>query len=128
LTIRQGRLLSDAIRLSGRVFQTNTWQRSVGHYRLACELIRNGRIGQVHTIRTGLTRGMATDNQPAMSIPPGFDYDRWLGPAPLAPYTPLRCHYNFRYIQDYSGGKLGEFAIIPGNCGGNTEENKINFT
>ncbi len=106
LTIREGRILSDTVKRYGRVFQTGSQQRSDWRYRLACELVRNGRIGKIHTIRCGLTKGAALENQKAMPIPAGFNYDMWLGQAPWAPYTQLRCHYNFRYIRDYAGGQL----------------------
>jgi predicted dehydrogenase len=48
--------------------------------------------------------------EPVMPVPAGFDYDRWLGPAPWAPYTPKRCHWNFRWIFDYSGGQVTDIG------------------
>lgn len=110
LTIHQGRVMSDTIRRYGRVWQTGSWQRSTGHFRFACELVRNGRIGEVHTVKVGLPTGPTCDPQPEMPVPPGFDYNFWLGPAPWAPYTKNRCHWNFRWILDYSGGQLTDWA------------------
>jgi len=108
LTIRQGRALADAARRYGRVVQTGSQQRSAANFRQACELVRNGRIGKLHTVRVGIpgnSRRCGPIWQPA-PVPEGFDYDRWLGPAPWAPYTRQRCHYSFRFLLDYSGGQV----------------------
>ena len=110
LTIGQGRAMSDAVRRYGRVFQTGSQQRSDERFRFACELVRNGRIGTVHTVRVGIPGGQATGNYPPIPVPEGFDYDLWLGPAPWAPYCENRTHYNFRYNLDYSGGKLTDWG------------------
>ena len=110
LTIGEGRAMADAVRRYGRVWQTGSWQRSQQHFRFACELVRNGRIGKVHTVKVGLPTGVSTGPQPEMPVPEGFDYEYWLGPAPQAPYTELRCHRNFRWIFDYSGGQLTDWA------------------
>jgi predicted dehydrogenase len=110
LTIGQGRAMADAVARYGVVWQTGSWQRSHNHFRLACELVRNGRIGKVHTVEVGLPTGSPCPPQPEMPVPEGFDYDFWLGPAPVAPYTEKRCHWNFRWILDYSGGQLTDWA------------------
>ena len=110
LTIRQGRAIVDAVNEYGIVWQTGSWQRSHGHFRRACELVRNGRIGAVHTVKVGLPTGGGCGPKPEMPIPDGFDYDFWLGPAPYEPYTKDRCHWNFRWILDYSGGQLTDWA------------------
>lgn len=110
LTIPEGRAMVDAVERYGSIWQTGSWQRSRDHFRFACELVRNGRIGTVHTVRVGLPTGPTCPAQPEMPVPEGFDYDRWLGPAPEAPYTELRCHWNFRWILDYSGGQLTDWA------------------
>ncbi|HNR29375.1 MAG TPA: Gfo/Idh/MocA family oxidoreductase [Candidatus Hydrogenedentes bacterium] len=110
LTIPQGRAMVDAVHRYGIVWQTGSWQRSQSHFRHACELVRNGRIGEVHTVEVGLPTGPSCEPQPEMPVPDGFDYDFWLGPAPHAPYTEKRCHWNFRWILDYSGGQLTDWA------------------
>jgi len=108
LTIAGGRALCDAVRRYGRVLQTGSQQRSSDNFRFACELVRNGRIGKVHTVEVGIpgnnrTCGSTWTPEP---VPKGFDYDFWLGPAQWAPYTEQRCHYQFRFILDYSGGQV----------------------
>ena len=111
-TIAEGRAICDAVARYGRIWQTGSWQRSQQHFRVACELVRNGRIGQVHTVQVGLPCGngiRAGSTQPC-EPPEGFDYDMWLGPAPYAPYCPARCHWNFRWISEYAGGQLTDWA------------------
>lgn len=110
LTIYEGRKIVDACERNGTVWQTGSWQRSQSHFRRACELVRNGYIGEVHTVKVGLPTGKPIGPQPEMPVPPGFDYDFWLGPAPWEPYTEQRCHWNFRWILDYSGGQLTDWA------------------
>ena len=110
-TIAEGRVLSDAVARYSRIFQTGSQQRSSAGFRRACELVRNGRIGKVHTIRVGLGRSSpSTGPHPEMPVPAGFDYDFWLGPAPVEPYTKARCHGTFRWIRDYSDGKLSDWG------------------
>jgi len=110
LTISQGRALVDAVRRYGRVSQTGTQQRSEYGFRFACELVQNGRIGQLQTIRVGLPAGPQCPPQKTMPVPKGFDYEMWLGPSPWAPYTRRRCHGSFRYIFDYSGGQITDWG------------------
>ena len=110
LTIREGRAIVDAVEKNGTIWQTGSWQRSQGHFLRACELVRNGAVGAVERVEVGLPTGRPIGPQPEMPIPDGFDYDFWLGPAPDAPYTKERCHWNFRWILDYSGGQLTDWA------------------
>ena len=125
-TISEGRAIVDAVQRYGVIWQTGSWQRSQQHFRFGCELVRNGRIGQVHTVRVGLPYGNSIQNrgtQPGPA-PADFDYEMWLGPAPWRPYNPSRCHWNFRWISDYSGGQLTDWAghhCDIANWGMNTE-------
>jgi predicted dehydrogenase len=110
--ISEGRAIVDAVERYGIIWQTGSWQRSQRHFRFACELVRNGRIGKVHTVRVGLPAGNGINDRGTEPCDPpeGFDYDMWLGPAPWRPYNPSRCHWNFRWISDYSGGQLTDWA------------------
>ena len=110
LTMREGRILSDAVARYGRILQVGSQLRSTRNVRHACELVRNGRIGKLHTIRTYLPFGPTNDPQPVQPVPEGFDYEMWLGPAPWAPYTEARCHYSFRWVHDYAGGNLTDLG------------------
>jgi predicted dehydrogenase len=107
LTVREGRAMVEAVRRHGRVFQTGTQRRSGSNWRFACELVRSGRIGKLVKVETSIstrpTRAMPWQPEP---VPEELDYEMWLGPAPWQPYTKNRCHYNFRFIRDYSGGEM----------------------
>ena len=109
-TIEEGQAMVDTINRNGTVWQTGSWQRSRPHFRRVAELIRNGRIGEVHTVEVGLPTGQPGGSEEEIPVPDGFDYDFWLGPAPKVPYTADRCHWNFRWITDYSGGQLTDWA------------------
>ena len=116
LTVQEGRAISNAATRYQRVFQVGTPNRSRTAFLKACEIVRNGRLGKLQTIRVCLWRGHGenqTDLKPdaaPVPAPKWFNYDMWLGQAPEAPYTPARCHFNFRYILDYSGGNLTDFG------------------
>jgi predicted dehydrogenase len=110
LTIAEGRRMVEAVRRTGRVFQTGSQQRSDRRFRWACELVRNGRLGELRHVQTVLGAGPVVGWE-APSVPPaGLDWDLWLGPAPRADYSPGRCHYQFRWFYDYSGGKLTDWG------------------
>ena len=110
-SIAEGRAIVDAVERYGVIWQTGSWQRSVANFRTACELVRNGRIGEVKNVTVRLPYGYGTSsNTDVVPVPEGFDYDLWLGPAPWAPYCPGRCHFNFRWISDYAGGQLTDWA------------------
>ena len=108
LTIAQGWAMIETVRRTGRVFQTGTQRRSWSRVRHVCELVRNGRIGKVirATAGVGMPNRTCEPTWQPEPVPEGFDYDLWLGPAPWEPYHPLRCHYSFRFILDYSGGQI----------------------
>ena len=125
LTIHEGRILVETMERYNRVFQWSTEDRAVYEYHRMCELVRNGRIGKVHTIRVELPSGPGTPGNPQpMPVPEAFDYDMWLGPAPYAPYNKDRCHWNFRWILDYSGGQLTDWGahLLDGAQWGNDTE------
>ncbi len=112
LTVREGRILADTVKRYGRVFQWSTEDRSVYEYHRMCELVRNGRIGKLHTVKVELPGGPENpgNNRP-MPVPNGFDYDMWLGPAPWRPYCgPDHLPYQWRWIFDYSGGQLSDWG------------------
>jgi predicted dehydrogenase len=111
LTIAEGRVLSDTVARQAAVFQTSTEDRSLSVYHRMAELVRNGRIGKLQRILVKLPAGPGEPGDPTpQPVPPGFDYDLWLGPAPWAPYCPARIHWNFRWITDYSGGMLTDWG------------------
>ncbi|WP_339747133.1 Gfo/Idh/MocA family oxidoreductase [uncultured Rubinisphaera sp.] len=114
LVIGEGRPMIDAARSNERVVQTGTMQRSGKEFILAVELVQSGLLGKVKEVNVTLPGPNWIDRagQPvADSAPPaGFDFDRWLGPAPLRPYNKNRVHYLFRFFWDYSGGQQTNFG------------------
>lgn len=111
LTINEGRLLIQAVRKHQKVFQTSTEDRAVPVYHRMAELIRNGRVGKLQRIEVILPRQPQKPGDPTpQPVPPELDYDLWLGPAPPAPYTRDRVHFNFRWIWDYSGGIICDWG------------------
>jgi glucose-fructose oxidoreductase len=105
-TVAEAQAVRRAVLQNRVVFQFGTQQRSGYNHRFACELVRTGRIGELHTIMIGSAEPSFCPNQPAQPVPPGFDYEMWLGPAPRAPYTYERCTRNWTLIHDYSLGCL----------------------
>ena len=110
LTIAEGQAMVREVNQYACVWQTGSWQRSTAHFRFACELVRNGRIGKLQRVDVGIGPGEPIGPQPVMPVPEGLDYEMWLGPAPWAPYTEKRCHWNFRWILDYSGGQVTDWG------------------
>ena len=89
-TIAEGQAVVEGVRRYGIVFQHGTQQRHDPPMLFGCELVRNGYIGQLKHVKIGSPSGAVCDPQPSQPVPPGLDWDRWLGPAPWAPFTPLR--------------------------------------
>ncbi len=117
LSVAWDQALREACHRYGAVFQWGTQQRSDKQFRFGCELARNGRLGKLHTIQVGVPYDFAVPNQPTQPVPPGLDYDMWLGPAPWAPYTYQRCrpwtkeesYSNWYHISDYCLGGIGGY-------------------
>ena len=111
LTIDEGKVLVRTVRRYGKVFQTSTEDRSERIYHRMAELVRNGRIGRLHTIKVKLPYqpGRPGDATPR-PVPPELDWEMWLGPAPSAPYCPDRVHFNFRWVWATSGGILCDWG------------------
>ena len=107
-TIREGRALVDAAKRYGAIFQHGTQLHSFGGVRRACELVRNGRLGEMKEIVIGSPPGIATGHHPEQPVPDGIDYDMWLGPAPYTPYCDARVMRVVRkfpgwyFVSDYS--------------------------
>jgi hypothetical protein len=117
LSVAEDRALGEAVKKYGNVFQFGTMQRSSDNFRQACELVRNGKIGELKRIYVGTPVGQTMDNQPTEAVPEGFDYEMWLGPAPKVPYSYHRCRPHTRedgwskwyHIADYCLGAVGGF-------------------
>ncbi len=95
LTIQEGRALSDTIHRTGRILQVGSQQRSLNpwpQFHRACELVRNGRIGEIKTIQIGLPGDPSGNEEPEMPIPENLNYNMWLGSTPSVYYTEKRVH------------------------------------
>lgn len=111
LVIDEGRILVNAVRRYGRVFQVGSQQRSSWNFRYACELVRSGKLGNIHTVTAFLPSG-PTAEWPEMpqEVPEGLDWDMYLGPAKWVPYMRQRTFWDFRWFFDYSGGQMTDWG------------------
>jgi predicted dehydrogenase len=110
LTIDEGKRLVDTARQHKRILQTGSQQRSDRYFRLACELVRNGRIGKLKHVSVFLPAGLRQGPFKPSPVPEGFNWDMWLGPAPQVDYVKERTHFSFRYWWDYSGGTMTDWG------------------
>ena len=109
-TIKDGQTIVAAVKKNNVIWQTGSWQRSQPHFRRGAELVINGRIGKVSRIDVGLPDGgRSIGTPPVKDVPPELNWEMWLGPAPKVPYRGV-AHWNWRWILDYSGGQLTDWA------------------
>ncbi len=113
-SIGEGRAMCQAVTQNDRILQTGSHERSGDNARYACEIVRSGRLGKIHTVRINMPCDQDHHNAvrqlknvpPTMPIPEGFDYDFWLGHTADVPYTEKRCHFSWRFILAYGGGEM----------------------
>jgi len=109
-TIKDGQTIVAAVKKNNIIWQTGSWQRSQAHFHRGAELVINGRIGKITYIEAGLPDGGGgIGTPPVQEIPPEMNWEMWLGPAPKVPYRGVS-HWNWRWILDYSGGQLTDWA------------------
>ena len=134
LTIDEGKKLGQVAKETKRVVQVGTQQRS-DHNRvflLAVAMVRAGRIGKIKKVTAAIGGGPTGGPFPATNPPAELNWDMWLGQAPKVAYREHRCHADFRWWYEYSGGKLtdwgahhvdiGQWAIGMEDSGPNTIE------
>jgi len=95
LTIEEGRAMSDVIHRTGRILQMGSQQRSVNpwpQFKKTCELVRNGRIGEIKHVQVGVGTDPGCGDEPEMPVPENLDYNMWLGSTPVVYYTEKRNH------------------------------------
>ena len=112
LTIDEGKKLGQVAKETRRVVQVGTQQRS-DHNRvflLAVAMVRAGRIGKIKKVTAAIGGGPAGGPFPATEHPPELNWDMWLGQAPKVDYLAHRCHSDFRWWYEYSGGKLTDWG------------------
>jgi len=114
-SIPESRAMVEAVRRRGAICQVGSMQRASFNFQRAVELARHGLLGKITSVKIGLPGGFGY-NGPALNpplapqqVPEGFDYNRWLGPAPSVPYYKERCRWNWRWSFDYGGGQLTDW-------------------
>lgn len=131
LTVKEGRILSDIVREKGIILQMGTQQRSSPQFRIAAELVRNGRIGRLHTVKIGLPGDPSGPETEPMPVPENLDYDMWLGSTPEVYYTETRVHPQKGYgrpgwlrCEQFGAGMItgwGQHHVDSANWGMDTE-------
>jgi predicted dehydrogenase len=110
LTVDEGKRLVEAQAKTKRLLQTGSQQRSDKNFRLAVELVRNGRLGKIKEVDVWLPAGRKEGPFKTAAVPKGFDWDLWQGPTPAVEYVQERTHVTFRYWWDYSGGTMTDWG------------------
>jgi predicted dehydrogenase len=110
LTIREGRLIVEAVRKHQRVCQVGSQQRSMWPNQAGCELVRSGAIGKVRRVVAHNYPSPWEGQLPAQPVPEGLDWDMWCGPAPVVPYHQdlylPRANPGWLSFRPYSGGEM----------------------
>ncbi len=110
LTVDEGKRLCKVIAETGCVCQVGSWQRSDHRFRLACEMVRSGRIGELREIEVVLGKNQAGGPFAVEDPPPHLNWDLWQGQTPDVPYIKERSHYTFRWWYEYSGGQMTDWG------------------
>jgi predicted dehydrogenase len=115
ISMEHDKAMRAAVHRHGAVFQYGTQQRSFSpHCAFACELVRNGYIGQLQAIHVVAPTGAMGGKPDPQPLPEGLDYDMWLGPAPVMPYTRDRVFGVGRFhIYDYALGFIAGWGAHP---------------
>jgi len=116
-TVLEGRAMVKAVRKNKRIFQIGSMQRSMGEFRAACELVRNGVLGAVTKVDAAVAGPPVFCDLPAETLEPGLDWDLWLGPAPQRPYNSILSPRgmpagfpDWRHYREYAGGGVCDWG------------------
>ncbi len=110
LTVDEGKLMTKVVRETGRIVQVGSWQRSDYRFRLAVEMVRQGRIGKLQRVDVVLGKNKTGGPFKQEPPPPQLDWNMWQGQTPDVPYIKERCHYTFRWWYEYSGGQMTDWG------------------
>ena len=111
-SIEETLIMEKAAKKYKNVVTVGQWQRSGKHWHDAVNYVKSGEIGKVSRVKAwAYTSKTALAVVPDSDVPPGVDYDMWLGPAPKRPFNQNRFHYNFRYYWDYAGGLMADWGV-----------------
>lgn len=111
-SLAEAQLMVNLTAASGKIVQVNQWQRSQKHFKDAVAFVQSGQLGTIINTKTWMHRGTTPlEVKPDENVPPGVDYDLWLGPASKRPFNPNRFHYEFRWFWDYAGGLMCDWGV-----------------
>jgi predicted dehydrogenase len=110
LTIAEGQLIRQVVEQTGRVVQVGSWQRSDARFRLAVEMVRQGRLGTLERVDVVLGKNATGGPFATVAPPPELNWNLWQGQTPQVPYMHERCHYTFRWWYAYSGGQMTDWG------------------
>jgi predicted dehydrogenase len=121
LTIPEGRAICEVCKKTGRIVQIGTQQRSEKQFIQAIAMLQHGRIGKVQRATCHIGGSPTSPEIPVATPPNELDWELWQGPVAAAPFRYLagdngetkswsRCHYEFRWWYEYSGGKLTDWG------------------
>jgi predicted dehydrogenase len=110
LTIEEGKHLCDVVRETGRIVQVGSWQRSDHRFRLAVEMVRQGRLGKLESVEVVLGKNVGGGPFELRKVPLNFNWELWQGQTPEVPYLAERTHYTFRWWYEYSGGQMTDWG------------------
>ena len=110
LTIDEGKQIRQVVKETGRVVQVGSWQRSDSRFRLAVELVRQGRIGKLQKVEVVLGKNVVGGPFKPTSVPKHLNWNLWQGQTPDVPFIEERSHYTFRWWQEYSGGQMTDWG------------------
>jgi len=110
LTIDEGKQIVKAVRETGKIVQVGSWQRSDHRFRLAVELVRQGRLGELKQVDVVLGKNVTGGPFESTPVPKNLNWNLWQGQTPDVPYIQERCHYTFRWWQAYSGGQMTDWG------------------
>ena len=110
LTVDEGKLLRRVVRETGQVVQVGSWQRSDQRFRLAVEMVRQGRIGELKKVDVVLGKNRTGGPFENRKPPGSLNWDLWQGQTPDVSFLEERCHYTFRWWLEYSGGQMTDWG------------------
>ncbi len=112
-SISETKLMVAAQKKYNKAVQVGQWQRSNAHFKSALEFLKGGQLGKIRMVKTWAYQGWMKNIpvQPDGPVPPGVDYNMWLGPATKRPFNPNRFHFNFRWFWDYAGGLMTDWGV-----------------
>ena len=115
-TIYEAKMMVEAVKRYKRILQTGSMQRSWHEFQFACEMVRSGRIGDVHTVYVNVAGASGPCYLPAQPVFDTLDWNMWLGPAPWRPYNEILCpdhtktYPMWRLYRDYAGGMMTDWG------------------